>query len=517
MIRQFLAQFKRKNILQTLILVTGSILLLYLFSWKLRLGIGRYFDVDEFAHLHWSYNFFRGMRPYTDFFDIFPPFFLFLMYPFWSILGNAISVLIEVRVFMFVLFVVLCGIIFHLARRKWGSVAALVGIVTFSFLPIPADKFLEIRPDLPAIVLSFLGIVFFVRGICRIRKLQDNSIGQYSPFFVSGLLYGSGMGFVPKTMFFVPGAILTFVYLWILLKEKRKILLQSLIWASIGLFIPFFIILVSTILFGDPVGAFLLMTKVSPTVQKALSEVFNHSFYMFPSLFFHQNQTYYGIGGYPLQYWVNFSIWIGISVWACVRMVGFLDEETVYERAINLLIITSFLFNFAAFTLYYPMKHAQYLMTLAPFVGYYFADFWNSLGGIFKRRRVPLFYPLVTIMFFILAYQCAIMINVPKIAWGNEQTYNDLRKLAASIPPDSYVFDLTGQTLVFKDPFYICCLPYGQYIDKLPMLPSLPESFEKTNTQYVVNNRLDALPPSDQAYIKSHYPRVILDGLLLTK
>ena len=55
--------------------------IVYLLVWKYRLGVARYFDIDEFAHLHWGYSFFIGEKPYADFFYFFPPFFLYLLKP----------------------------------------------------------------------------------------------------------------------------------------------------------------------------------------------------------------------------------------------------------------------------------------------------------------------------------------------------------------------------------------------------------------------------------------------------
>src|SRR3989338_6871265 len=60
-----------------LLLLVGILILLYL---HFRLSITRYFDADEFAHLHWGYAFSIGEKPYSDFFYLFPPFFLFYIY-----------------------------------------------------------------------------------------------------------------------------------------------------------------------------------------------------------------------------------------------------------------------------------------------------------------------------------------------------------------------------------------------------------------------------------------------------
>ncbi len=541
---------------QKILIIVGGFLLLYLLWWRLKLGIERYFDIDEFAHIHWSYNVFRGLRPYTDFFDLFPPFLSYTLYPLWFFFGNPITVLVEARVMMFIFFVLLSGVVFLLAKGRLGELGILGGllsVIIFSFLPIPYDKTLEIRPDLIATFFAFMGMYFLIRGIQGGRMLSGGAITTvYSrsdpSLFLSGLCYAIGIGFVPKIMFFLPAVFLVILYWWWRIGSHYKtrshpgkrsdsrirfwtcpagrrasqndgfaIRKMAIGWSA-GFLLPLSILGVMLVLYGDPVGSFLQITKIPSDVQTALSNVYNHNFYMFPSHFFWQNQTYYGVGGKEnFPYIVNLIIWIAASLWGVIRLVGFLSKEKTDEQVTELLVGSSFIFNFVAFTHIFPMKHAQYLIMLVPFVAFYFADLVVSMVNIFSKRKLEYLGIVVLCLLYIVVIKTTEDMNRPKSSWRNENDLNNIKKIVQTMPPDSYVFDLSGQSLIFRDPYYICCLPYGQYIDALPKLPSLRGSLEKTQTKYVFNTRFDTLPEDDRKYITETFTIRLADGLILSR
>lgn len=116
-------------------------------------------------------------------------------------------------------------------------------------------------------------------------------------------------------------------------------------------------------------------------------------------------------------------------------------------------------------------------------------------------------------------FRASYSLNNPKQYWTNEADLANFKKLEESIPLNAFVFDLTGFSLVFRDPYYICCVPYGQYIGALSSLhlESLSGRLEKTKTNYVMDNRLDTLSEEDRKYIMENYTEKMLDGLVLTK
>ncbi len=136
----------------------------------------------------------------------------------------------------------------------------------------------------------------------------------------------------------------------------------------------------------------------------------------------------------------------------------------------------------------------------------------QNLQRMNKKWEI-IFYLLVLLVFFIVGQKA----NAPKILWTYQHDLDNVRAIEATIPQDSYVFDLAGYALKYKDPYYYCCLPYGQYWRVLWNKPSLSESLERTKTLYVVNNRIDTLPDEDRRYVETVYNKTILNGLILTK
>src|SRR3972149_9678830 len=70
---------KKQSIISHLLWIIFTGLLVYFLWWKWQLAFSRYFDVDEFAYLHWAYNITQGQIPFLDFFYFFPPLFIWLL------------------------------------------------------------------------------------------------------------------------------------------------------------------------------------------------------------------------------------------------------------------------------------------------------------------------------------------------------------------------------------------------------------------------------------------------------
>src|SRR3989338_3816156 len=152
---------KTWKIISWLIALFILALLLY---FRLDLGIRRYFDIDEFAHLHWGYNLFLGQKPYADFFYLFPPFFLYPVAFIMSIFGRSAVSLIAARIFIFTVFAGICLFLYLLSLLLNSRYFAMMVVAVFAFLPMPYDKMLEIRPDLPSLLMSMAGGFFFFLG-----------------------------------------------------------------------------------------------------------------------------------------------------------------------------------------------------------------------------------------------------------------------------------------------------------------------------------------------------------------
>lgn len=505
----------KKNWQKVLLGTAAFLLLVYLLYWHFRLGIMRYFDVDEFAHLHWGYNFFIGKKPYTDFFYIFPPFFLYPIAFIFSIFGRSIAALVQARVFIFAVFLGQTGLVFLIGKKLQGVWVGLLSAIIFAFLPLPFDKMLEVRPDLPAAFLAFLGLYFFILGGEKKKK-------RY--FFWSGICYAASLGFVPKTLFFLVPPLLVMGYRLFYKPCKFKNLQgegdKGKVFSFLaGGVVPAVVCLLLILSFGDFRFAIYSITKLVSDATKVLAS----KFYMRPDIFFYPNQTYYGLGGYSRPYIFNLVIYVSAALWAIVRFVSFLSYKDSKKCMREFLVVSSFWINLAAFVKFYPLKHAQYFIMFVPFIAFYFADLLEGIlerTGLSRGKARP-FRLIIYLVFLLSIFFVSKEMNEKKVQWTNKDKLEKINKLLVTIPKDSAVFDLTGAAVFFPDGYYLCCLPYGQYQEAFVFnLPNLEKDLKKRGTKYVHTDsfgRLDVLPPMQARYIKENFKSYFPDGSVLVR
>src|SRR3989338_420758 len=347
-----------------------------LLYFRLDLGIRRYFDIDEFAHLHWGYNLFLGQKPYSDFFYIFPPFFLYPIALILSIFGRSAVSLIAARIFIFMVFAGVCLFLFLLASLLRGYFFALAAVIVFAFLPMPYDKMLEIRPDLPSLLMSMAGLYLFISA----REKQRQSL-----FFLAGFSFAVSLALVPKSLFMLlPPLVITLKDFFQSKGGDKKKLSKNYLTLAIGLFIPLLFLIIFVFSTCKALFAFYSMTKLSAAIAKSLSK----QFYMRPDLFFYPNDTYYGFSGYHAVYLTNLIIWIGgaiYGVWKLVMSFSHIDEKQAVR---GFLLSGVFLANLFAFIKFFPLKHAQYLIPAAPFAALFFILLWFDLWAGIKRIKL---------------------------------------------------------------------------------------------------------------------------------
>lgn len=471
-----------------------------LLFWRLQLGMTRYFDIDEFAHLHWGYNFFAGAHPYKDYLYFFPPGFLFFLWPIFAVMGKTYAIFAVSRVIAFGWFVLLLLTIFLLVKEARNSMTALLTVVFLAWLPLPADKFLEMRPDTPAVAFSLLGMYFLVKKLQR----SNAPISQKRRWlFLSGLSYGAGLMILPKVILFVV------VGIGILMLSRS---LRHLVSFGIGLLIPALITLLFFVWSGDFARALYLTTIFASESTKVLGS----KFYMFPSHFFYPNDVYYGFGGVSSVLAANHLVYMIGLVAGVAGMASVLFPTGRVRNHTEMLLSGSFLINLYAFMRIVPLKHAQYLILLAPFVSFYAAGSLLRLSGKMGKMGIVL-------LFFLLlgGLHTAHDMYQIKRHWVNTSTYAELDAVKRAIPDDVYVWDLVGETVFYKDPYYICCIPYGQYLEAFGFVPpSLRAALEQTDTQYVFahsTSRLSVLPDADARYISEHYETLVSEPLLLKR
>lgn len=501
--------------MKKLLILLEIIILGFFLFWHLRLGLVRFFDADEFAHLHWGYSFFIGERPYTDFFYLFPPFFLYPVAMILKIFGRSVQALIAARMFIFLVFLAVSGVLFLIAKKLRGAHFALVALIIFAFLPLPFDKMIEVRPDMLATGLALAGLLLFIKAEDKTNKADKTNM-ESKWYFFSGLSYATSLAVVPKTVFFlVPAAVVMIVgYLSNLghLGRKKKD------WSYFFLgFIPVGLILLAIVAsFGNLSLSFYSMTRMASEVTKVLGS----KFYMRPDIFFYPNETYYGFAGWSIELWTNLIIYISAGVWAIHKFISSLSHDDDKKCLKEFLIAGTFWANLAAFVYFYPLKHAQYLIPVAPFIAFYFADLWEEgVNKLPKSLKVLKMGMMIILLVFLAGV--GRQMNQKKAAWTNKPTLDKLNFFLKTIPPTEAVFDLTGESIFFKNGYYFCCLPYGQYEEALYFsIPDIKKEMQKRGTKYVHlgwEKRLNEIPARHAGYITENFAPMPDSGLLWKK
>lgn len=493
--------------IKKLIIILELAVLLFLLFWHLKLGLVRYFDADEFAHLHWGYSFSIGEKPYTDFFYLFPPFFLYPVAAIFKIFGRSIQAILAARMFMFFTFLSTCGALFLLARKLRSVNFALFAVIFFAFLPLPFDKLIEVRPDLVATMFSLLGMYLFIKG--------DNK--KY--FFLSGLSYAVGLGFVPKTVFFlVPvGVVIAVSYLRNLGNSSRLDNggnnSHGYPYFFLGIALVGLALLAVIASFGNLSLSIYSMTRMASEVTRTLGM----KFYMRPDLFFYPNETYYGLGGWSMPIVINLIIYISASIWAIGRFISSLSHTDNRKCVREFLMAGSFWANLVAFVFIYPLKHAQYLIPVAPFIAFYFMDLWDVVvNKLFKSLKLLRIGVTLTLLFFLCLV--GFRMNQKKEEWDNKPAFAKINHFMQIIPERAAVYDLTGESVFFQNGYYFCCLPYGQYEEAIYFkIPDIEKEMKKRNTKYVYvgkGDRINQISLNHAKYIKENFVPEISDKAL---
>jgi hypothetical protein len=237
--------------------------------------------------------------------------------------------------------------------------------------------------------------------------------------------------------------------------------------------------------------------------------------WMEPNLFFFPNGSFYGgVTRITVSLIMNHAIWIIAVIFGAFRAVtpfitGNGDRRKVL---VELLVSGVFIFSVVAYVEFFPLKHSQYLIPIAIFIAYYFAD---ALVFVlrFLDRYIPFFGSLALIL--IASYYVVTVnreVNIVKLGWNNKVQLIQMKMLVDSVSPSTEVLDLEGRMLFWKDAYYICCVPIGsfvQYMSSPP--PALRDVLEAKKTPYIYqgdSNRLSLFSPADLEYITRMYTPV---------
>ena len=497
-------------ILKNLPMIILGVLLAFLMYWRWKVGLTRFFDVDEFSYLHWTADFARGSRPYTDFFMFFTPGFLWFFAPLVFLFPHGPMIFLAARVVslgIFAVMLVLLGVLFASIRgRRW----ALLPVVLLAFLPMPYDKFLETRPDNLATLLAFGGLVFQVSALLGAKKSQ-------ALWFWSGMCYMASLVVFVKTLPFVlvgcAIAILDSVWgkgvpfgVWWknLLRRKPDPDIRAFF---VGLLIPLGVFLVWVSSLGDIGKVWYSLTKL-PFEANMIGKLG----LMEPHLFFFPNGSFYGGSATVTNGLIlNHTLWfIGIIAGVVRFFTPFIAAAGDRRKALaELLIGGVFVLSVVLYVQFFPLKHSQYLIPIALFIAYYSSDaFVLGLQWINKTMGI-IALGLVLIAGAYIIGKTTIEVNQVKLFWSNTVQLQQVALLVDSIPPQAEVLDLEGRMLFWRDPYYICCVPFGSFTRFLSRQPPvLRDVLEMKKVPYIYqgdSNRFSVLSYEDQLYIRKAY------------
>ena len=498
-----------KTITVVLTIVT-VIFLSLLLSARLDLGLLRYFDADELAYLHWAHNVFSGKIPYIDFFFYVPPGFLWFLAPlFLFAKGSAILPLARVTAFIiFLLLGAVSGLILRQIRKPKNVLESLWVLMlpacALVFLPLPADKMLEMRPDTIATVMAFIGLYLQVRWI----ENQNKTFAWWS-----GVAYGVSLLLLPKSLPQVAVACIVAVFASLSLSKRFVQLGMFLLGIGLPLCMFGLWILVSSRSVSDLQLVLYSLTSLPMEVNKI-----GQLFPMQPDLFFYPNNNYYGMGGWSRGLIANHIVWImGLLFGVWRLLTPWIGGKNKAGAWVEVLIGGSMLAYIVTFIYGYPLRHAQYLIPIAAFVAFYVGDMiWLIWSNLYNNSWKTIFV-IGYVFSLVLLWGISVEVNNPKRLWTNKEDIQTLEFALRTIPKDSYVLDLVGATIYFRDPSYGCCLPLGQYSPFLTRpVNVLKKGLERTNPMYVYQGRLYRLNDVtllDRQYVEAKYRPLSADKI----
>lgn len=161
-------------------------LLLALLSFLvLMISLNRYFDHDEFEHIHSAWYITNNQFPYLDFFEQHHPLLWYLLAPFLSLLGNSTQTVTVLRILMFVFILgiafLTCRIAEQVTRsRETGLIASILLLSSTLFV----KSGVEVRPDVPEVFFGLVSIWYLFRYFqsARDRDIVISSLAASMAF-----------------------------------------------------------------------------------------------------------------------------------------------------------------------------------------------------------------------------------------------------------------------------------------------------------------------------------------------
>lgn len=460
-------------------------LLFYLLYWRFQVSTVRFFDVDEFSYMHWTAQVARGEHMYADFVSYFTPGFMWVFAPIFWIYGVSASVFSAGRMFSFVIFLSILSALSYLWGITRGWKWTILPAIILAFLPMPYDKFLEIRPDNLATLLSLIGVIGEIRAMREKKKIW---------WILSGLFYSASLFVLAKTIPIVAvGAAV------------------ALLWRApvffAGLFGPWVLFFFTALVGRNLDTVWYSLTRLPFEVYQSAVQ-----FPMEAHLFFYPNPSFYGPGqGITSGLLVNHAIWILAIIVGTYRLVLPI-QKSGREWITELFIAGIFFVSIFGYIKFFPLKHSQYLIPIAVFIAYYAADGlsvffdWLVKAGGFESLAI------VLIGFGYLLVTVTREVNAPKLTQTNTAQLREVSSLIQTVPLTARVVDLEGRMVFWQDGYPIAGLPFDTFLQYVSQKPLPLATYLKTYpADYLWDDdsgRMRTLTPENLSYIHTYFSPV---------
>jgi hypothetical protein len=474
-----------------------------------QVGMTRYFDVDELSYLHWSAEAARGLTPYKDFFLLVTPGFIWFLSLFFWLVGVSTKIFFIGRAVALVVFVGILaevGLLFGLTHsRKW----VMLPIVILSFLPMPYDKFLEIRPDNLSTFLALTGLVLEVFALTRNVKRERLM------WFFSGFFYMASLLVLEKTIPFalVGLAVGILPVIGIFVRSPKTFRWQdacTVFFLIVGFFLPLAVFIIWLYATGAASAGWYMLTR-------APAEIYFHwkEGYFAANLFFFPSGAFYGGNSSDITIGMvtNHFLWIlGLGMGTYRLLTPFLHDRRRGRVLVEVLLGLTFVISVAGFIYFFPEKYSQYLIPIAVFIAYYAADALSVFFDWIEDRGGWVSLIIILLGFVYLLVVVTQDVNRLKLVTTNTVEIHEVDTLIRTIPLTARVVDLEGRMVFWRDAYPICCLPFDTY---LPLMshtpPSLALYLPIHPADYLFDGysgRFSTLSDEDQAYIRLHFAPV---------
>lgn len=476
----------KKSSLQTIILL-GTIILVGLL--RIHLTIFRYFDTDEFAHLHWAYHFILGMVPYRDFFIYHIPFFQWFLLPLY-LLPQSPETLVIGRLIMLLLFVFSMSVIAITFSKIFKNRILGLLILLFALVsPIMIDKSIEIRPDV-------LMVCFFIcsMAIVLLKKQTPKTL------FLAGLCMSLSILTFQKMIFALPAFTVLLVYkpLQQYLASKQRSAFPIKAWGAfiVGGFIPVIIFLGYLLLNGA------LIQGIDAIFRNTLA-IYSYQLTKFSPFL-------------PLTPWIYVYVdYEGPNIpWALntLLLLSMIGGTFLFAVDKKWKIFWFYLLFFVGAFLYlilFPTPYVQYfipvMMIGAPAAAYFF----YTLIHITKQKMISIGIIAIICFVALLSFGEQYFIRIKPINDAAEQK-QVIRDVVSHIKTDESVYDMAG-SYVFRRPGYVlCCHRYEGFINSIRPQPiPLKESLLNNQTKFIVLDRNGyafwQVPEPDKTFVRTNY------------